>query len=85
MDRFANVSDTPDSPARRWAVITPSNSADLPELPKALRFNVGGTVVLRGEDGKDVSFTVSDGETLPVRPLRILATGTTATGIVAFY
>lgn len=84
-DRFARYPDTPDSPAKRWAAIVPNDGADLADLPKALRFNVGGTVVLRGQDGIDVSFTVSDGETLPVRPIRVLATGTTATGIVGFY
>lgn len=84
-DRFARFPDTPDSPAKRWAVITPDNAADLADLPKALRFNTGGTVVLRGDDGVDVAFTVFDGETLPLRPRRVLATGTTAAGIVALY
>ncbi len=85
IDRFGTYSDTVSTQTRRWAVVVPSDTVDMIELPKAIRVDGGGTIVLRGDDGHAESFTVSDGETLPFRPTRVLATGTTATGIKALF
>lgn len=84
-DAFRHEVDTSSSPSRRWAVIVPSDAADVADLPKALRIDQGGTLALMGSDGTIATFAVFDGETLPLRPKRVMATGTTATGIKALY
>lgn len=85
-DKFENRGDSVSAPATRFAAVTPSDSADLGELPKALYVGVGGALVLRGADGVVVTFTqVVGGTVLPVRARRVQATGTTASAIVALY
>jgi hypothetical protein len=70
------------SPLTEWASINPSDSTDLAVRPRALYVGVAGSVVCRSEAGVDVSFNLSAGWH-PIRPVRILAAGTTATGLVA--
>lgn len=77
--------------ARRDAVITPNDSADLTEVPRAIRCNAAGDVklILVGNpvDATGVVYTVAAGEVLDVRPRRVLATGTdvAAGSLVAWY
>lgn len=73
------------STATSWAAVTPSDTAKIEPTPQAIRANVAGDIVAVGSDGVSVTFTVTDGGELPIQPVQILATGTTATGIVAFY
>jgi len=54
-------------------------------MPRALFVGVGGTLALEDRTGSVVVWTVMDGQFLPVAPLRIRATGTTAAGIVALW
>ena len=85
-DKFENRADFVSAPATRFASVTPSDSADLTELPKALYVGIGGALVLRGADGTAVTFTqVVGGTVLPVRARRVQASGTTAGAIVALY
>ncbi|ADE84839.1 spike base protein, RCAP_Rcc01079 family [Rhodobacter capsulatus] len=81
MDVFAKHAVSLESPAVRHYEITPSDSTDLARRPRALRVQTGGTLVLRDETGITVTYTVFAGEILPVRPVRVLATGTTATAV----
>lgn len=79
---------TGDSPFKGGKQLTPSDSTDVTASHRALWIGVGGTlaVVLLDVDGvtrNSVSTTVGDGSIFPARVLRVLATGTTATGIVA--
>lgn len=69
--------------ADRWYAVTPDDDADLPVKPRMVRVNVGGNVVMRDANGTTVTFAFLDGQSEPLSPHRILATGTTATGIVA--
>jgi hypothetical protein len=69
----------------RWAPVTPSDTVDLAEKPRALWIGTGGNLVLRGADGEIATFPVGDNVMLPMAPHRVLATGTTAAGIVALY
>lgn len=80
-NRNESVSDQADT----WATITPSDATVLNPLPKAVRCDGAGVVALKGRDNVVVNFTVAAGETLPLRPKSVMATGTTATGIVALY
>lgn len=66
-----------DSPARRWFDITPG-AANLAIVPKALWVDVGGTLILRGDDGVSGTFTVAAG-LVQLAPTAV--TGGTATGI----
>jgi hypothetical protein len=78
-----------DGPAYNHAAITPSDTEELAVLPRAIRCNVGGDIVVTmpGADGSDVdvTYTVADGEVLDIRPKKIKATGTDAEGIVAWW
>lgn len=73
------------SQSERWQVVVPDDVNNLPVVPKALFFNSAGNVVLEGDDGNAVTFTVVAQQTLDVRPTKVRATGTTvaAGGIVA--
>ena len=51
----------------------------------ALYTGSGGTIVVKTEDGTTTTFaSAAAGTTLPVKVLQVLATGTTATGIVGY-
>ena len=78
-DAFASNAVGLESPASLHYAITPNNGADLPRRPRAIRAMTAGTVAIRDEAGTDITYTVDAGEVIPLRAVRILATGTTAT------
>jgi len=84
-DKFASHADGLTTPAQDFVAITPNDAADLADRPKALYIGGAGTLVLRNAAGASVAFAVQAGSVLPVRPNRVMATGTTATGIVGLY
>ena len=71
--------------ADRHFAITPSNDTNLTIQPRAIRVGASGNVVLRDGAGVDVTYAVIAGEVITFRPVRVLATGTTATGLVGWY
>lgn len=83
-DPFANHESGLDSPFTRHYTITPSDSEDLPTRPRAIYCNGGGDAVLRDEGGVDVTYTMTVGQRIEGRFVRVMATGTTAT-LVAWY
>lgn len=83
LDPFRSADDSTADPARRAFAVTPSDSAELAVLPKALLIGGAGAVVLRAVDSAaDVTVAVQAGQLLPIRAQFVRATGTTATGIV---
>jgi hypothetical protein len=65
--------------------ITPNNSTDI-GLTKQIYVGNNGDLNLEFEDGSTVLFSnVQNGTTLSIRATKVLATNTTATGIVAIY
>ncbi|MDP5084683.1 MAG: hypothetical protein NWQ23_04620 [Yoonia sp.] len=72
------------SPAVAHYAIVPSDGADLPVRPRAIYVNAGGTAVLQDNDGAAISYEVTAGTVLSIRPLRVLAAGTTAQ-LIAWY
>jgi hypothetical protein len=84
-DRFGSMSDTAVSPATRPYPITPSDSEELPEVPKGVYVGTGGDVVLRGVHGdEDVTYrNLGDGSYIAVRARYVRATGTTASNLIA--
>lgn len=69
--------------------VTSNDSTDLPNgVSRAIYVGGAGTIACQMATGNTVSFTVptnATGFVLPFRIKRILATGTTATAIVALY
>ena len=74
--------DNVSAPARRMWVITPHDTNEVNPLPKAIRADDAGVIVLRavGSDS-DVTINVVAGEIISVRVQHIRSTGTTVTVI----
>lgn len=84
MDRFEQMQDHVMAPARSAFAITPSDSAKLAILPKALFVGTGGALAVRlADDTADILFkNVAAGQILDIRADYVRATGTTAADIV---
>jgi hypothetical protein len=91
LDTFARWlnRETLDAPAKNQETLTPSDTVELAVLPRAIRCNGAGdlAVVMPDSTGNDVAvtYTVRAGEVLNIRPKKVKSTGTTATGIVAWW
>ena len=80
-----NVLVNPD-PASYAAAVTPSDSTNFAVTARALYIGAAGNVTLVLVDGTSVLFTaLNAGTILPVRCIRVNATATTASAIVALY
>lgn len=66
-------------PARYHAVITPSDTTDLPTQPRAIVALVAGNIALQDEAGTSVTYPVNAGDRLDFAATRVLATGTSVT------
>ena len=82
-DNFSKNNKGLTAPADRAVAITPNDSTDLADVPRAIYVGGAGNIVAT-INGGDVTFNGAQaGTILPIRPTRIKATGTTATGLVA--
>jgi len=82
LDSFGQIGDSPEFSARNLFAITPG-AADLDRVTKAVYIGTGGNIELQAiGDTASVIMKVSDGQIIPVRARKVIATGTTATGIV---
>lgn len=78
--------DSRSNPAIDCENITPNDTTVLTPTARALRVGVAGNVTIVTPRGTSVLFTaVQAGEILPCLISKLMATGTTATGFVAFY
>jgi hypothetical protein len=86
-DTFSGQSPGLDGPAFNASAVTPSDGADLGATARALFIGVGGDVaaILKGDAASVVFKNVPQGTVLAVSAKRVLATGTTATNIVALW
>lgn len=84
-DPFADHLSGLESPASKLSAIIPDDTTDLPEACRALNVAGAGTIALVTVDGSTATVFVAAGIAFPVRARRILATGTTATSIVAMW
>lgn len=74
------------APARKWVVVSPSDSVNLPSGCCAIYVGGAGNVALVGEDDVAATFTaVGAGQTLPCQAKRVNLTNTTATLMLALY
>jgi hypothetical protein len=89
-NKFSQSESSILAPYTRAVSVTPSDTTDLAEVPRAVNFLKGGgghasmTVILEG-DSQSVTLYLSHASIYPIRPRRILATGTDATNIIALY
>ena len=81
-DNFSNHASGLDSPATGAFLITPDDVSDLAIRPRSLYVGGIGNIAIR-MGGVDITYLNVSG-ILPVRPERVLATGTTATNIVGW-
>jgi len=72
--------------AKTWAAIVPDDDNDLPMIPDAMSCEgEAGLVVLQGADGNAETFSFETGQIRPFAPIRVLAEGTTATGLMGLF
>jgi hypothetical protein len=82
-DDFANHDTGLTSPAQSATAILPSDSTDLPRATRALYVGQAGDLKVRMVSGEVILFAgVLAGALYPLRVDRVLATGTTASGLV---
>lgn len=81
-DHFANHVPGLESPAIRVAEITPSDTANLAFVTRAICVATEGFVRVTTVAGDTGRVFVAAGAPFPIRASRIWATSTTATGIV---
>lgn len=82
-DKFSAYSASLTSPAERLTEITPDDATDLPEVARAINVATSGAVRVTTIGGTTATVYIAAGVAFPVRALRIWASGTAATGIVA--
>ena len=81
-DDFAAFSTSLESPIQHATAVVPNDAVDLPHVTRALYLGGAGdvTVTLRG--GATVTFVAMGTGWHPLRAVRVLATGTTASDIL---
>lgn len=84
-DPFQGYSDSPSAPASAPYTIIPSDTVELPQVPKGIYVGTGGDVTLRGVRGSsDVTYrNLPDASYIAVRAQFVRATGTTASNLIA--
>jgi hypothetical protein len=82
-DAFENHTSGLESPATRLANITPDDVQTLPFTSRAVSVETAGYVQVEMLSGDTGRIFMAGGVPFPLRVTRIMATGTTAAGIVA--
>jgi hypothetical protein len=80
-DSFARHAASLHSPALRLEPITPDDGTDLTRTTRAINVAQTGTVRVVTAGGDTADIYIAAGIAFPVRATRVMATGTTATGI----
>ncbi|WP_209426783.1 hypothetical protein [Pararhodobacter sp. SW119] len=82
-DDFRRHETSLTAPAERAEAIVPSDSAELPRATRAIYVGGAGDLRVRMISGEAVTFAgMQAGMSYPLRLRQVLATGTTATGLV---
>ncbi|RZJ98170.1 MAG: hypothetical protein EON88_01280 [Brevundimonas sp.] len=83
-DAYVNQAPSAGAPARRAEPVTPSDTVDLTTYAKALYLGSGGDLtVIPASGGSAVTLKAHAPGYAPIQVRRVLATGTTASFIVA--
>lgn len=80
-DAFAAMTPSLESPATMIEAIIPDDEGELVNVTRAINVETSGVVRMVTVDGAVGDVFIVAGATFPVRARRVLATGTTATGI----
>jgi hypothetical protein len=77
-------------PATIWAAITPSDTVDIPRqmnnlAPTRIYAAGAGNITMLDSNGTSALFVFAAAQTRDLSPTRIMATGTTATGIIGLW
>lgn len=83
MNPFKTREPSLSGPATDLVPVTPDDGNDLPEVALALYVEAGGSLSILTERGNSRTVVVDDLAILPVGVRRVLASGTTASGIHA--
>lgn len=78
-DLFYKTEVTRHDPGLNHFTISPSDTVNLAVRPRCIYCVSAGTAVLVDSDGVALSYTLVSGQVLPFSPVRVNATGTTAT------
>ncbi|WP_424943473.1 spike base protein, RCAP_Rcc01079 family [Aliiroseovarius crassostreae] len=81
---FERRSHALSDPSRDIVPVTPDDATDLAKVAVALYVETGGNLTFVTPAGHQRTVAVADFSILPAGAVRVLATGTTATGIHAF-
>jgi len=85
-DRFESFTSGLTGPIIGGFDVTPTDGADLATLPRAIMVAGGGDLAVVLKDGSLLTLPgLAAGVIYPIRAMRVLATGTTATGIKGLY
>ena len=83
-ETFSNHASGQTSPAVDAAAIIPDDGQDLPHPTRAIYVGNAGTLRVRMLSGATVDFgSVQAGSVYPIRVRQVMATGTSAAGLVA--
>lgn len=82
-DPLANRAASTSGPATDIVPVIPDDTTDLNEVAMALFIETGGTLRIVTRRGETRDIEVDDQLLLPVAVRRVMATGTTATGVHA--
>jgi hypothetical protein len=83
-DKFQAWRPTMDTPAVNGAAVTPSDTVNLPTASRALYVGTAGNVAVITVGGSTMTLVAASGW-MPICVARVLATGTTASDIVAVW
>ncbi|MEM7509080.1 MAG: hypothetical protein AAF415_20360 [Pseudomonadota bacterium] len=82
MDQFENHAPGLESPATRLVEITPDDATELQFVTRAITVENSGHLQIVTAGGDTGRLFVAAGVPFPIRARQIMATGTTASGIV---
>lgn len=86
MDTFKNQASSLEAPARDGATLTPSDSAPIAVMTRAVYVGTGGDLRVEMAGGQELTFAnVQGGTFLPLRITRLFQTGTNAGGVVGIW
>ncbi len=80
------ISAAQAAPATYWRTVTPHDSNNIPLGCRGIWVGGAGNLAAVGQDGTVITIaSVPAGTVVPIAPIRINSTNTTATNIVALY
>ena len=86
MDLFKDLPPSLTAPATDATSLTPSDTAVLSPIPRAIFIGQAGDVTVEMQGGQVVTYSnVQGGTVLAIRALRVHQTGTTASAIVSMW